>query len=139
MLLASLRAHYSSLYSSIAKKISYTFLKFLRPRRGAAHRPVTRRVKQSMKILYDAEADVLSIVLSQTGTAVQEAGEGIHVVSDPEGRLAEVRIQGVAARAATDEVFRQIVLEGIGPWGKADPLIIVPRLFAGSKLVDESG
>ena len=90
-----------------------------------------------MKLLYDAEADVLSIVFSPTGMDTKELDEGIVVVTDPEGRLAEVRIQQVTARAAANEVFRQILLEGIGPWERSDPLILVPRLFKGSKLVDD--
>jgi len=90
-----------------------------------------------MKLLYDADADVLSIVFSQTGIDAKELGEDVVVVSDAEGRLAELRIYQAAARAAADELFRQIVLEGIGPWGRSDPLILVPRLFQGAGLTDE--
>lgn len=90
-----------------------------------------------MKLLYDAEADVLSIVFSHTGMDTKELDEGIVVVTDPEGRLAEVRIQQVTARAAANEVFRQILLEGIGPWERSEPLILVPRLFEGAELTDD--
>jgi hypothetical protein len=48
---------------------------------------------------------------------------------DPQGQLTRVEIPHISDTSLGKEVFRQLVVEGIGPFAKSDPLIILPRLF----------
>lgn len=89
-----------------------------------------------MKIFYDVQADVLNIVFRDTGVITRDSGEGIIAEYDDQGQLARVQIHQAMTTAAGKEVFRQIVVEGIGPFVEHSPLIIVPRLFEGSQLMD---
>ena len=89
-----------------------------------------------MKIFYDSGADTLNLVFSDTGVITKELGEGIAVEHDEEGKLTRVVVHEVSKATAAKEVFRQIVIEGIGPFAENEPLIIVPRLFSGSEILD---
>lgn len=89
-----------------------------------------------MKISYDETKDILSFVFADTGITTRDLGEGFSAVYDADGRLARLAIHEAVARAAGQEIFRQIVIEGIGPFAVADPLIIIPRLFGDAELLD---
>ena len=82
-----------------------------------------------MRIRYEAETDTLSIVFSDTSLFTHECAEGVDVHYDGGERVAQVVIHKIVERAAAQDVFRQIVLEGIGPPGKKDPVVILPRLL----------
>ena len=89
-----------------------------------------------MKISYDATTDTLSLSFSDAAISSRDLGDGISVEYDAEDNLARVVIHQVTASAAGKDVFRQIVIEGIMPFAKNDPLIIVPRLFEGTQISD---
>jgi uncharacterized protein YuzE len=89
-----------------------------------------------MKIFYDSGTDTLNLVFSDTGVITKELGEGIAAERDEDGKLTRVMVREVSKSTAAKEVFRQIVIEGIGPFVESEPLIIVPRLFAGSEMLD---
>ena len=82
-----------------------------------------------MKISYDLEQDTLSLVFSESGIFTRELGEGFVAEYDAEGQLTRVQIPHAMKTSQGKEVFRQLVVEGIGPFGKNDPLLILPRLF----------
>ncbi len=82
-----------------------------------------------MKISYNSDADTLSLVFSETGVFTRELGEGFVVEYDAEGHLTRVEIPHAMSTSLGKDVFRQLVFEGIGPFAKSDPLIILPRLF----------
>jgi YD repeat-containing protein len=82
-----------------------------------------------MKISYDANKGSLSIVFSDTSVVSHELGEGFAVEYDGEGRLTRVEIPNAMSTSLGRDVFRQIVVDGIGPFAKNEPLIILPRLF----------
>jgi YD repeat-containing protein len=82
-----------------------------------------------MKISYDANTDVLSIVFTDTSVVTHELGEGFAAECDGEGRLTRVEIPNALSTSLGKDVFRQLVVEGIGPFAKNDPLIILPRLL----------
>lgn len=82
-----------------------------------------------MKISYDPELDTLSLVFTDTGTFSHELGEGFVVEYDAEGHLTRIEIPHAMSTASGKDVFRQLVVEGIGPFSKNDPLLILPRLF----------
>jgi uncharacterized protein YuzE len=68
-----------------------------------------------MKIAYDAEVDAMSITFREATVTTKELGDGIAADFDSEGRLAGIEILDAAKRLGGHDVFRQIVLEGIGP------------------------
>jgi len=82
-----------------------------------------------MKISYDPTQDTLSLVFAETSISSHELGEGFVVEYDAEGQLTRVQIPHAMNTASGKDVFRQLVVEGIGPFGKNDPLLILPRLF----------
>ncbi len=67
-----------------------------------------------MKISYDAEADVLSILFHETTVTTQDLADGITAEYDADGRLAGLEILDASHRLRGAEPFRQIVLEGVG-------------------------
>lgn len=68
-----------------------------------------------MKITYDAEVDVLSIIFRETTVTTKHLAEGIAADYDAEGRLAGIEILDALKRFGDAETLRQVVLEGIGP------------------------
>jgi len=85
-----------------------------------------------MKISYDANRDSLNIVFSDTGIVTRELGDGFVAEYDDQGQLTRVGIPHAMSTSLGRDVFRQLVVEGIGPFAKTDPLIILPRLFENS-------
>jgi uncharacterized protein YuzE len=67
-----------------------------------------------MKIIYDAEADALSIVFAETTVTTQHLADGIAADYDAAGCLAGLEILDVRRRLGGADTFRRIVLEGIG-------------------------
>ncbi len=67
-----------------------------------------------MKIIYDAEADALSIIFAETTVTTQHLVDGIAADYDATGRLAGLEILDVRARLGGDDTFRRIILEGVG-------------------------
>ncbi len=67
-----------------------------------------------MKILYDKQADALSIIFTETTVTTKELGEGIAVELDSEGRLAGIEILNALKRFGDRDALRQVVFEGIG-------------------------
>ncbi|NIA16552.1 MAG: DUF2283 domain-containing protein [Nitrospiraceae bacterium] len=90
-----------------------------------------------MRLRYEPDRDALSLVFGDRRVAARELGEGVSAVFDEEGCLVEVVIENVTARAPGEDIFRQILIEGIAPFDSGDPLLIVPRLFKGTDLRDE--
>lgn len=90
-----------------------------------------------MKLRYEPDRDTLKLVFGDHRAAAHDLGEGLSVVLDEEGRLVEVVIENITARAADDDIFRQVLIEGIAPFDKGDPLLIVPRLFKGADIRDQ--
>ena len=90
-----------------------------------------------MRLRYEPDRDALSLVFGDRRADARELDEGISAVFDEEGRLVEVVIENVTARAASDDIFRQILVEGMAPFGAGNPLLIVPRLFKDVDLRDE--
>ena len=68
-----------------------------------------------MKIAYDPEVDALSITFSETTVTTQHLAEGIAADYDRDGKLVGIEILDARQRLGGSEVFRQVVLEGIGP------------------------
>jgi uncharacterized protein YuzE len=67
-----------------------------------------------MKIIYDAEADALSIVFAETTVTSQHLAEGIAADYDAAGCLAGLEILDVHNRLGGADTFRRIILEGVG-------------------------
>ncbi len=67
-----------------------------------------------MKISYDAEVDVLSIIFLETTVTTKEIAEGIAADYDSQGRLAGIEILDATKRFGDPDTLRQVVLEGIG-------------------------
>lgn len=67
-----------------------------------------------MKISYDAEVDVLSIIFLETTVTTKEIAEGIAADYDSQGRLAGIEILNATKRFGDPDTLRQVVLEGIG-------------------------
>ena len=67
-----------------------------------------------MKIIYDAEADALSIVFAETTVTTQHLTDGIAADYDAAGCLAGLEILDVRSRLGGAETFQSIVLEGLG-------------------------
>jgi uncharacterized protein YuzE len=82
-----------------------------------------------MKISYDANTDVLSLIFGEADGYLRELGEGFIAEYDDSGMLIRVDIPSISNTPQGKDVFRQLVVEGISPFGKNDPLIILPRLF----------
>jgi uncharacterized protein YuzE len=89
-----------------------------------------------MKISYDANHDTLSLVFTETSVFTRELGEGFLVEYDAEGQLTRVEIPHAMSTSLGKDIFRQLVVEGIGPFAKSDPLIILPRLFENANSSD---
>jgi len=85
-----------------------------------------------MRIRYDEASDTLSIFLAESGTQTKACcGKGVTVGYDSRGDVARVEIRNAKGRSGDRDVFRQILLEGIGPIPLDEPLIILPRLLDG--------
>ena len=67
-----------------------------------------------MKIIYDAEADALSIVFAETTVSTQHLADGIAIDYDGARCLAGLEILDVRSRLGSADTFRSIDLEGIG-------------------------
>jgi len=68
-----------------------------------------------MKISYDAEVDALSITFRETTVTTEHLAEGIAADYDAEGQLAGIEILDAVKRFGGQEIFRQVVIEGLGP------------------------
>jgi uncharacterized protein YuzE len=68
-----------------------------------------------MRIAYDPEVDALSITFRETTVTTQELAEGIAGEYDEQGRLVGLEILDAAQRFGEPSVFRQVILEGLGP------------------------
>jgi uncharacterized protein YuzE len=68
-----------------------------------------------MKIAYDSEVDALSITFIETTVTIQHLAEGIAADYDQDGKLAGIEILDVRQRLGGLDVFRQLIIEGIGP------------------------
>ena len=68
-----------------------------------------------MRIAYDPEVDALSITFTDTTVTTQHLAEGIAADYDENGKLAGIEILDARQRLGGAEIFRQVVLEGIGP------------------------
>ena len=66
-----------------------------------------------MKIIYDAEADALSIVFAETTVTTKHLAEGLAADYDAAGCLAGLEILDVCSRLGSADTCRRIVLEGI--------------------------
>ena len=66
-----------------------------------------------MKITYDAEADALSIIFSETTVTTQHLADGIAADYDEAGCLAGLEILDVRSRLGGADTFRRIILEGV--------------------------
>jgi len=67
-----------------------------------------------MKITYDPEVDALSIIFRETTVTTKHLDEGIAADFDADGHLAGIEILDVRDRLGGPDVFRQVILEGIG-------------------------
>jgi len=90
-----------------------------------------------VRLSYDSTNDVLSIVLDDNGTFTKDLDEDVSVVINADGQVVEVQLRDAMARFPGNDIFRQIVLDGIEPFTKSDPLIILPRIFKSSALLDD--
>jgi YD repeat-containing protein len=68
-----------------------------------------------MKISYDAEVDALSITFQETTVTTQHLAEGIAVDYNSEGQLVGIEILDASKTLGSQQVLRQVILEGIGP------------------------
>ena len=68
-----------------------------------------------MRISYDPEVDALSIIFRDTTVTTQELAEGIAAEYDAQGRLVGLEILDAAKRLGDPSIFRQVILEGLGP------------------------
>jgi len=75
-----------------------------------------------MKIIYDSEADALSIVFTETTVTTQHLAEGIAADYDAAGCLAGLEILDVSRLLGSANTFRRIVLEGIGGTPSGHPV-----------------
>ncbi|MBI1928610.1 DUF2283 domain-containing protein [Candidatus Poribacteria bacterium] len=75
-----------------------------------------------MKIRYDPEVDALSILFRDTTVTTQELAEGIAAEYDAQGCLVGLEILDVVKRLGDATVFRQVILEGLGPSAPLVPL-----------------
>ena len=67
-----------------------------------------------MKILYDAEVDVLSIVFIDTTVTTKYIEKGIAVDYAADGQLAGIEILAATKQFGGKNTLQQIVLEGVG-------------------------
>ncbi len=70
-----------------------------------------------MKISYDAEADALSIIFSETTVTTKHLADGIAADYDGAGRLAGLEILDAQKRFGGRETMQQVVLEGFASVG----------------------
>ena len=68
-----------------------------------------------MKIIYDAEVDVLHILFQEATVATQHLAEGIAADYDALGQLAGIEILDARLRLGSHDTFRQVDLQGVGP------------------------
>ena len=78
-----------------------------------------------MKIIYDAQADALSIVFAETTVTTQHLADGIAVDYDATGHLAGLEILDVRSRLGGAETFQRILLEGVGVGSQPDSIPLV--------------
>lgn len=67
-----------------------------------------------MKITYDAEVDILSIVFLETTVTTKTLDKGIAADYSAEGLLAGIEILTASKRLGGRSTLQQIILEGIG-------------------------
>lgn len=67
-----------------------------------------------MRISYDAEVDALSILFRDTTLTTKHLAEGIAADYDSDGRLAGIEILDTVTRFGSQDMLRQVVIEGIG-------------------------
>ncbi len=67
-----------------------------------------------MKITYDPEVDALSIVFRETTVMTKHLDDGIAADYDADGHLAGIEILDALERLGGSEVFRQVILDGVG-------------------------
>ncbi len=67
-----------------------------------------------MKIIYDAEANALSIVFAETTVTTQHLADGIAADYDEAGCLAGLEILDVRGRLGGADTFQSIILQGVG-------------------------
>lgn len=68
-----------------------------------------------MRISYDAEVDALSISFREATVTTKHLAEGIAADYDTNGFLAGIEILNATRHLGSEEILRQIVIEGIGP------------------------
>ena len=68
-----------------------------------------------MKMRYDPEVDVLSILFRETTVTRKKLTEGITAEYDQQGRLVGLEILDAARQLGDPSVFKQIILEGLAP------------------------
>jgi hypothetical protein len=90
---------------------------------------IGRKVRLPVKISYDSDTDTLNIIFADNGIFTRELGEGFVAEYDVDDQLTRVMIPNAMKTSLGKDVFSQLVVEGIGPFAKNDPLIIIPRLF----------
>ncbi|MDI6817635.1 MAG: DUF2283 domain-containing protein [Actinomycetota bacterium] len=67
-----------------------------------------------MRISYDSEVDALYIRFIEATVTTQHVAEGIAVDYTDDGRIAGIEILDAGKRFGDPEVFRKIILEGVG-------------------------
>jgi uncharacterized protein YuzE len=75
-----------------------------------------------MKIRYDPEVDALSILFCETTGTTNELTEGITAEYNEKGHLVGLEILDAVKRLGNANVFRQVILEGLGPAAPALPI-----------------
>jgi len=73
-----------------------------------------------MRITYDGQVDALYIRFLETTVTTEHVAEGIAVDYAADGQIAGIEILDVRQRIGDPEVFRRVLLEGIG-LGKSTP------------------
>ncbi|WP_448594002.1 DUF2283 domain-containing protein [Thermoflexus hugenholtzii] len=66
-----------------------------------------------MRIMYDAEVDVLYIRFLETTVTTQHVAEGVAIDYAADGRIAGIEILDARQRFGDPEVFRRVILEDI--------------------------
>lgn len=90
-----------------------------------------------VRLSYNSANDVLSVVLDDNGILTKDLDEDVSVVLNADGQVVEIQLRDAMACSPGGDVFRQIILDGIEPFTKSDPLIILPRIFKSSALLDD--
>jgi uncharacterized protein YuzE len=68
-----------------------------------------------MRITYDSEVDALYIRFLETPVTTQHVAEGIALDYAADGRVAGIEVLDARQRFGGGDVFRRVVLEGVGP------------------------